>query len=71
LVEALQVFGGEFTEHMVGEVLGGVPLGTDTETGSEERFAKMLDTTGDAVVTSRGTTLGKSHLAGLESNVVV
>ena len=61
----------ETSEDVVGEVLAGVLLRSDAETGANELFAEVADAAGDAVVAGGGTSQREAELTGLERDVIM
>ena len=61
----------ETSEDVVGEVLAGVLLRADTQTGADELFAEMADAAIDAVVAGGRTSQGEAELTGLERDVIM
>ena len=59
-----EVVVGETSEDVVGEILAGVLLRSDAQTGADELFAEVADAAGDAVVTGGGTSQGEAELTG-------
>jgi hypothetical protein len=56
---------------VVGEVLAGVLLWSNAQTGADKLFAEVADAAGDAVVASGGTSQGEAELTGLERDVIM
>ena len=61
----------ETSEDVVGEILAGVLLRSDAQSGADELFAEVADAAGDAVVAGGGASQGEAELTGLEGDVIV